>query len=159
VTQTVGTYEAALQRAGRLIARRPRTESDLRAALTRVGFAPELVERALARLGELGLVDDHAFAEAWVAERARRGLSERALVAELEAKGVPRSIAEVAVGAAALDDGERARALAVAHLERLRGLPPARQAARLQGLLARRGYSAEAVEGAVRAVLPPEGWD
>ena len=45
----------------------------------------------LDRFTEVGLIDDAAFARAWVSSRqAGRGLARRALSAELRAKGVDR---------------------------------------------------------------------
>src|SRR5918992_6044157 len=84
----------AMERAGRWLALRPRTESELRDRLQEGGFDEDTVERVLARLAELRLVDDEAFAKQWVEERARRkGLGPRALVADLESKGISLEVA------------------------------------------------------------------
>jgi regulatory protein len=152
-------HDQAMARAGRLLALRPRTERELRDRLAEAGCSPGVVDGALARLAELGLVDDAAFAHQWVEERSRRGLAGAALIAELTAKGVAQDVAGAAVTDAALDDAAQARALAARHVGRLADLPLLRQAARLQALLARRGYSNEVAAEATRSVLPPEGWD
>jgi regulatory protein len=151
-------YSTAMARAGRLLATRARAIGEMRDRLTRAGFQLDVVERVVGRLTELGLLDDDAFARQWVAERSgRRGGA--ALVAELQARGVDRAVAENAVGAAGLDESEAAKELALAQLQRISTLPLARQAARLTGALARRGYPPDVVREAVAAVLPPEGWD
>ena len=151
-------FTAAMGRAGRLLAARPRATAEMRDRLTRAGFTGPVVERVVTRLTELGLLDDDAFARQWVAERSsRRGPA--ALVAELAARRVDRAVAERAVQESGTDEQEAARELALTQLRRVNSLPLRQQAARLAATLARRGYSAEVVREAVAAVLPPEGWD
>jgi len=155
----VGTKKA-MERAGRWLALRPRTESEIAQRLLDGGFDPRVVEKTVARLKELSLVDDHAFARQWVEERAnRKGVGGSLLIAELASKGVDPEIAEAAVAEAGLDEAARARGVAAGHLPKVAGLPLARQAARIQALLLRRGFGMETALTATRAVLPPEGWD
>jgi regulatory protein len=150
----------AMERAGRWLALRPRTESELRDRLQQGGFEEGTVERALARLGELRLIDDEAFARQWVEERARRkGLGPRALVAELEAKGISAEVAGAAVEAAAGSEERRAVEWAQRQLARVADLPLGRQVQRIRAGLLRRGFELDTAEAATRAVLPPEGWD
>jgi regulatory protein len=150
----------AMERAGRWLALRPRTESELRDRLQQGGFEGGTVERALARLAELRLIDDEAFARQWVEERARRkGLGPRALVAELEAKGISAEVAGAAVEAAAGGEERRAVEWAQRQLGRVADLPLGKQAQRIRGGLLRRGFELDTAEAATRAVLPPAGWD
>jgi regulatory protein len=149
----------AMARAGRLLAARPRSSAELRARLERAEFGPATVDATVERLIELGLVDDRNFARQWVEERSRAGRGPVALRHELAAKGVDREVAEDALGAVAGDELSTATALAAKHLRRVGGSPLRTQAARLAAMLARRGYPPEVCEEAVRAVLPPEGWD
>jgi regulatory protein len=153
------SLRGALQRAGRLLARRPHSAAELRERLGAAGFERAAVEGALVRLTELGLVDDRAFAEAWIEHRAGRGLAGSAILAELDARGVEPAVAEEALERAGLDDGARARELAAAWVAKVASLPLERQAARVQGMLLRRGFTPEVAAAASRAVLPPEGWD
>ena len=54
----------------------------------------EAAEAVLDRYVEVGLIDDAAYARAWVSSRqAGRGLARRALSAELRAKGVDAEVA------------------------------------------------------------------
>ena len=98
----------------------------------------------LDRFNELGLVDDEAFASAWVESRhAGRGLARRALRHELTTRGVDRDTIDQAL--AQVDpESERAaaRALVDARLPGLSRVDRATRVRRLQGLLGRRGYSA-----------------
>ncbi|MDQ3941095.1 MAG: RecX family transcriptional regulator, partial [Actinomycetota bacterium] len=65
----------AMERAGRMLALRPRTEKEMRDRLREADFDDEVVEDTIVRLVELNLLDDHAFALDWIEERApRKGL-------------------------------------------------------------------------------------
>jgi regulatory protein len=56
----------------------------------------DLVEGAIARMTELGMLDDDVFARAWVESRDRaRPRGERALRDELRLKGVDRAVVDV----------------------------------------------------------------
>ena len=137
-----------------------RTESEVRERLVGAGFDRGVVARVLDRLKETRVVDDVDFARSWVEERMRRkGAGPQVLVAELEAKGVERSIIDEVVADALPDEAFRAQEVAAELLPRWSRLPLEKQAARLAAALARKGFSEDAVEAGVRAVLPPEGWD
>jgi regulatory protein len=153
-------YNAAMERAARLLAASSRSETDLRGRLAGAGYPADVVERVLGRLGELGLVNDFAFAREWIDRRMRaRRLSPRALLAELEAKGVAPETAEAALAESGLDEDAAAREWAARLSGKVSSRPLGEQAGRLRDMLVRRGFSPEAAEGAVRWVLPPDGWD
>jgi SOS response regulatory protein OraA/RecX len=110
------------------------------------------------RLQDLSLLDDLAFARVWVAERSvTRGPA--LLAHELRAKGVAEDTIQDALEAARRDEGAAAVERAGAWLGRVADRPLYEQAARIQEMLLRRGFSHDAAEEAVKAVLPPEGWD
>jgi regulatory protein len=146
----------ALQKAGRLLARRAHSRAEIEARLRGAGFDDGVVARAVERLAEHCLVDDVEMATAWVAERRVRR-SPAALAAELGDKGIAGDVIERAVGE--LDEYADARAAALRLHRKVAGRPLAKQGASLFGMLVRRGYAAEAAEAAVRSVLPPQGWD
>ncbi len=149
-----------MEAAGSLLEKRARTESDLSDRLARRGYEEGEVESTVASLKRLGLIDDRAFALEWIASRkGSRALGRTGLIEMLEQKGVAREAAEAAVDASGYDEEDAADECARASLPRLSGLSPARQAAKLQRMLISRGFEEEAVEAAVRAILPPEGWD
>jgi regulatory protein len=109
----------------------------------------------LDRYDEVGLIDDAAFARAWVTSRHYgRGLARRALAGELRQRGVDGEL----VGEALAElDGETEAATARALVERkLRAAPTGTPDAvfrRLVGLLARKGYSAGLAVSVVKDVL------
>ncbi|MEA2476196.1 MAG: regulatory protein [Actinomycetota bacterium] len=155
-----GQYKECMARAGHLLARRSRSRNELEGRLIGAGFEPEIVAAALGRLGQLGLVDDAAFARSWIDERAvAKGYGAAKLVAELEAKGVDHELARQAVSEIDSDEIQRAAAVALKLAPRVAHRPLAAQASALAGMLLRRGFGGESTEAAVRSVLPPEGWD
>lgn len=84
-----------LEAALRFLEARARSEAEVRRRLTFAGYRPDLVDGAVVRLTELGVLDDEAFARAWVESRDRaRPRGERALRRELALKGVDRSVSD-----------------------------------------------------------------
>lgn len=77
----------------------PRTADQLAQAMSRGGIESDVVVTVLARLTDVGLIDDEAFAAAWVESRhSRRGTSRRALAQELRTRGVADDLIGAAVG-------------------------------------------------------------
>jgi regulatory protein len=89
--------QVVLNAAARYLEVRSRSVEEMRRHLSEAGYRSELVEPAIARLTELGMLDDLAFARAWVESRDRaRPRGEQALRRELVLKGLGRElIAEV----------------------------------------------------------------
>ncbi|MEW5543127.1 regulatory protein RecX, partial [Streptomyces cyaneofuscatus] len=82
----------------RLLTGTPRTRKQLADALRKREIPDEAAEEVLARFEDVGLIDDAAFAGAWVESRHHgRGLARRALVRELRTKGVDSSVIDEAV--------------------------------------------------------------
>lgn len=122
---------------------RPQTEAEVAGKLRARAFDHETVEAALARGRALGLVDDAAFARAWVDERGlQRGYGAARLRQELVRRRVPEHL--VASALARLDDRDdeaAAEELARQRFARMAAtVEPERAARRLAQLLARRGH-------------------
>jgi regulatory protein len=146
--------------AGSLLEKRARTEKDLAGRLADRGYDAPEVEAAVESLKRLRLVDDDAFALTWLESRkGAKSMGRSGLVAMLVQKGLEREAAEAAVEASGYDEATAAIEFARANLRRLSGLSPTRQAAKLQRMLISRGFEEAAIETAVEAILPPEGWD
>ncbi|MCR1783141.1 recombination regulator RecX [Nocardioides carbamazepini] len=126
--------------------------------LARRNVPEDVAGRLLDRFEEVGLVDDEAFARAWVEGRQRsRGLARTALAVELRRKGVADEtaktvLAEVDPG----DEEETARVLVRKKLRSMRGLEEQVAVRRLVGMLARKGYSSGVAYAVVRAELGAE---
>jgi regulatory protein len=104
----------AFARALDLLARRPHFRAELARKLLARGFEAGEVEAALARVAELGYLDDDGLATAYAAELAgRKGLGRARIGRELARRGAPEEAVERAAGA--LDEeAELARARAAA---------------------------------------------
>jgi regulatory protein len=137
-----GPEESARAICLRLLDAAPRTRAELAERLRRRGVADGPAARVLDRLTDVGLIDDVAYAHAWVDTRqAGRGLGRRRLVDELRRKGVARDTIDEAIGQVdAATERATARALVARRLPQLTGLSREKQLRRLAGLLARRGY-------------------
>jgi regulatory protein len=163
--------EVVLDAAARFLEVRSRSVEEVRRHLTAKGYRAELVEVAIARLLAGGILDDEAFARAWIESRDRaRPRGEQVLRAELVAKGIDREIV------AALLDERREQApasetdrygasadlrAAERLLEKRRGAllrvaDPRLRAQRAYALLARNGFDPDVCR-AVSARLRVEG--
>jgi regulatory protein len=154
VEEPAVVLEAAL----RFLEPRERSIGEVRRRLTRVGYREDLVEGAIARLIELGMLDDQAFARTWIESRDRtRPRGERALCFELARKGVDRKTADETIAERAAErpdaDAEAAARLLARNaraLDRV-GDPRARQQ-RAYALLARNGFDPDVAAAASRAL-------
>ena len=137
----------ALGRALNLISYRQRTESELRRRLSEKAD-PDVVDAAVERLKEQGLVDDAKYAMEWSDSRARRSpRSSRMIVRELVNKGVAPSLAESSVEG--LDDDDTAYDAASRFATRLADADYEQFHRRLWGHLQRRGYGTGVARRAV----------
>ncbi|MGY1745665.1 regulatory protein RecX [Blastococcus sp. SYSU D00695] len=138
-----------------------KTRRQLQELLARKGVPDDAATAVLDRFGEVGLIDDAAFARAWVNSRqAGRGLSRRALKAELRAKGVDGDDAEEAL--ALVDDQDEwdaARRLVARRVPSLRRVDRETAHRRLLGMLARKGYGSGLAGIVVREALDAEWSD
>ena len=121
---------------------RARSRHELADKLKQRAVPEEIATRLLDRFEELGLVDDAAFAQAWVSGRhTAKGLAPRALAQELRRKGVDDEVAREALDQLNDDEQEAtARALVRKKLRSLARFDEATQTRRLVGMLARKGY-------------------
>ena len=145
----------------RLLTGTPRTRKQLADALRKREIPDEAAEEVLSRFEDVGLIDDAAFADAWVESRHHgRGLARRALVRELRTKGVDSAVIDEALEQ--LDpeqEEETARELVARKLRSTRGLDRDKRLRRLAGMLARKGYGEGMALRVVRQALEEEGED
>ena len=143
----------------RLLTAAPRTRAQLAGALQRRGVPGEVAEAVLGRFADVGLIDDAAFARAWVESRHySRGLSRRSLSAELRRQGVDTEEIREAVGT--LDPEQEvatARRLVEQKMAGTRGQPSEARVRRTAGMLARKGYPPGLVFRLIKEYLEQEG--
>ncbi|MBO0775629.1 MAG: regulatory protein RecX [Actinobacteria bacterium] len=149
---------AARQICLRLLAAAPRTRAELANALGRRGVPGEAAGAVLGRFADVGLIDDAAFARAWVESRHHgRGLARQALAAELRRRGVDAEDVRTAIEALSPgDELATARRLVAQRAASSRGRPLPARVRQLMGILARKGYPAGLAYRVVREVLEQE---
>jgi regulatory protein len=154
----LGSEEAARAICLRLLTGGPRTRAQLATALRKRKISDEVAEAVLSRFTEVGLIDDAAFARAWVESRHHgRGLARRALSAELRQRGIPDGEVRSAVGLLGpQDELATAQRLVAKRLPASRGKPMPARARQLMGMLARKGYSSGLATQVVREALEQE---
>ncbi|NDV09097.1 recombination regulator RecX [Rhodococcus sp. IEGM 248] len=137
-----GTETQAKDLCLRLLTDRARSRAELAERLAKKGYSPEIAERVLDRLTEVGLVNDADFAQQWVHSRhTYSGKGKRALALELRRKGIGQEDATEALAQIDSED-ERARAteLVAKKLRTVSADDRDRAVRRLVSMLARRGF-------------------
>ncbi|GAB4081617.1 regulatory protein RecX [Modestobacter muralis] len=136
-----------------------KTRKQLADLLAKKEVPAEVADAVLDRFTDVGLIDDAAFAAAWVSTRqSGRGLARRALASELRAKGVDGDIAAAAV--AEVDpqaEWDSARALVARKMPSMQRLDRVTAERRLMGMLARKGYGGGLAGYVVREALDDAG--
>ena len=153
-----------LEAAARFLEARSRSVAEVRRRLTGAGYRADLVEGAIERLLDLGMLDDEAFARAWVESRDRaRPRGERAIREELRLKGIDRASVDLVLadrreaamgdaegeiggdgGSAPSPDRTAAERLLAKHRRSLeRVADPRQRRQRAYALLARNGFDPE----------------
>jgi regulatory protein len=160
-SEAPGSEEAARAICLRQLTAGPRTRAQLATALRKQRIPDEVAESVLSRFAEVGLIDDAAFARAWVESRHHgRGLARRALTAELRQRGVPDGEVRSAISLLGpQDELATARRLVAKRAPSIRGKPMPARARQLMGMLARKGYPAALAAQVVREALEQEQAD
>ncbi|MFM6939705.1 MAG: regulatory protein RecX [Rhodoluna sp.] len=134
------------------LARSAKSTHQLRQILEKREIPSEIAERVLERFTEVGLIDDAAYAETIVNSRRNiKGLSKSAIKRELNDKGVPSPLIEVATEAiTSEDDLVLAQELAGRRIRQMTNLAAEVRHRRLVGYLGRKGFSSAVVFAAIR---------
>ncbi len=129
----------ALGAAVAMLARRPRSEREVRQRLKQGSLPPALVDETVRKLIDMKLLDDAEYARAWTESRDRHSpRGRRLIVRELRASGVDAAIAERA--AAEVSDEDAAHRLASRRMRSLERLEYDAFRSRLGSYLQRRGF-------------------
>ena len=157
--------ELVLNAAVRFLEARARSVAEVRRRLRDAGYRVVLVDGAIARLLDLGMLDDEAFARGWVESRDRaRPRGEIALRRELALKGVDRIVvdgileerrSEAGEAGSADRDADAADRLIEKHSRTLARVPDPRvRRQRAYALLARNGFDPDTCREAVARLAP-----
>ncbi|HYE71822.1 MAG TPA: regulatory protein RecX [Blastocatellia bacterium] len=149
-------YEKTLARAFRLLAAKARSEVELRERLLEKVWADEeVVERVLARLKELGYLNDEQFAASFAASRlTAKPVGRNRLRRDLQRKKIPSQVADKALEDA-YSEGREEELIETAIKKRLRlkGRPTTREETKkLYDYLLRLGFGYDLVIRKVREV-------
>lgn len=143
----------------RLLTGTPRTRAQLADAMSCGGIPEDAAQQVLERFEDVGLIDDEAFANAWVESRHHsRGLARPVLARELRRRGVDSAVVDRATSQ--LDSNQEeatARALVERKLRATAGLDQGKRIRRLASMLARKGYAEGLALRVVRQALEDEG--
>jgi regulatory protein len=146
-------YDRALN----MLAFRGRASKELARGLVRKGEPKELVDRAIVRLQEQGLLDDSAFAQSFTRAKVLGAKqSKRRVQQDLARKGVDRAVSDAAIATVFEEEGvdqrEVVEAAARKKLRSLAKLEPVVRRRRLYAFLARRGYDGDDIRKAMAVV-------
>lgn len=139
----------------KLLDRAPRTRAEVAAAMARRGVPQDAATTVLDRFVEVGLIDDAAFATAWVEQRHHgRGLARRALAEELRTRGIAGPVATEALASVSNEDeAAAAEALVRRRLRSMSGLAAPVQTRRLVAMLRRKGFGGSLAYAVVASVV------
>jgi regulatory protein len=155
--------ELVLAAAARFLEARPRSEAEVRRRLGSAGYRRELVDQAVAKLVELGYLDDQAFARSWVESRDRaRPRGAIALRRELRLKGIDAGTIDATLDERTEAEGDADETAARRLLDRnrqtlARVADPRARRQRAYALLARNGFDPEICARLSRGVVETEG--
>lgn len=140
----------------RLLRRRRRTRAEFQRALLKEGFDGEFVAAYLRVLEKDGVVDDGAFAAAWIRDRLRlKPKGHVAIRRELSAKGVAPEVITEALAEHYCEDEENVARRALGNrVEEFRRRGGRRGRVAMAGYLYRRGFRGEVVRRLLSEFLP-----
>ncbi len=141
--------EVALQKAGKFLNYRPRSEDEVRRKLNKHKFQADVIEKVIDRMRHGGLVNDVNFAELWVENRSEfRPRGSRLLRMELLKKGITDDVIENATKD--LNEDELAFRAASKQARKYKKLEWQEFRKKMNGFLARRGFD----YGIISNVIP-----
>jgi regulatory protein len=148
-------HDVARQIVLRQLTMAPRSRAQLEQKLAQRDCPVDVAAAVLDRMTEVGLIDDHAYAQMLVrSQQAGRGLAKRALARELRTKGIDDDLAQEALASISdADERSRARELVDKKLRAMNGLGIEVQTRRLAGMLARKGYAPNLTYAVIRDAI------
>ncbi len=135
----------------RLLSFRPRSVEELRNRLKLKKYPEEVIQSTLESLERQGLLNDEKFAKLFShASVYTRPTGRRKLEFDLKKKGLALSIIEKTLSSLEdYDEKKVAHDLVATRFHKMTGISKEKKKARLYGFLQRRGFSSEAIFGAL----------
>lgn len=150
----------AMDSALKLLSFRARSEGELSDRLGQKGFSAEVVASVLARLRELGLINDKSLARDLIEVQRRGGRGDHRIRRELIKRGVSGGEVTEAMAEHAENESDRAWDCLQKRASRVKGLDRDRAYRRLHGYLIRQGFGIDETSRALRRFFsgePEEG--
>ena len=133
------------------ISYKQRTSKEVADKLRELEHTPDQIEEALEKLKEMAFLDDERYAEEFVDTRQIR-YGRKRIFLELRKRGIPDPIAEHALDRVLDTDAGYETALEMGRKKYAQcdGVEPQKAAARVQGMLLRKGYSYDVVNRIIK---------
>lgn len=141
-------YQRAKSRAVWYLDRKDRTAKDLYNKLCLAGFDKKASSKVIARLQEVGLVDDLRFAENYASRLMEGNVSKREALQKMLQKGVPYDIAKDVLAECDSDEGAQIEALINKKYRTKLIVEGGKE--KVYAALIRKGFSYEAVKNALK---------
>ena len=147
-----------MEYAMKYLALKDRSVADMQAYLDGKEFGEADVDATVARLTELGLLNDARYAQRFVETRtASKPISRRHLYEQLKSHGIGDAEIEAALESVGDEtEAENAKAVAEKFLRQFRDLEPQKRRERVFSRLISRGFSYDAVRKAYETALSEE---
>jgi len=148
-------FQKLLDRAFRLISRRPRSEKEISNYFKKKKSSSKVAEKVIAKLKELKQIDDREFARWWVDQRTSfRPRGKYGLTMELRQKGIDKAVIKETVES--VSELRLAEELAQKKLKTYKNLSKNEFYRKMSAFLARRGFSWEVIRTVIAKYL--ENW-
>lgn len=147
------SYPFAMDKAVTLLATRARTEKEIVDALHQNAYPDTTIARVMARLHEVGYIDDSEFAGHWASSRAAKGVGARRIRMELRQKGVSQDEIDGALSAMDADEMLAGAVKTAEKAARGRDLASPADRQKVIAALARRGYDYSVARQALCEVM------
>lgn len=141
-------YQRAKSRAVWYLDRKDRTAKDLYNKLCLAGFDKKAVAKVIARLQEVGLIDDRRFAENYASRLMEGNVSKREALQKMLQKGVPYDMAKDVLSECDSDEGAQIEALINKKYRTKLMVEGGKE--KVYAALIRKGFSYEAVKNALK---------
>lgn len=141
-------YQRAKSRAVWYLDRKDRTVKDLYNKLCLAGFDKKAVAKVIARLQEVGLIDDRRFAENYASRLMEGNVSKREALQKMLQKGVPYDMAKDVLAECDSDEGAQIEALINKKYRTKLMVEGGKE--KVYAALIRKGFSYEAVKNALK---------
>lgn len=143
----------SMEYAYKYIARKDRSESEVRDYLTKKGFTSEIIDECIDKLKSKGIVNDEKLCNYYVSKRKQTSIGRHRLLIELKNKGIDTSIVAAAVNQ--IDDEEEFKTAYDFVNKRFGHLNyEANIKGKIAKILERRGYSNSTIIKVVNKTFP-----